>query len=179
MKLWIQAHHDRIQGREILHFAPEAAVTAFIAPMAGKYVTADIDGTKADISIDLEQINLPDCSYDVTICSHVLEHVDDTRAFAELHRILRPGGLLLLMTPVIWSWPETYENPGILSDTDRKLHFGQRDHVRYFGADIRERIERSGFDPTMVVAKEPDVSRLALKRGDVLFVCTENGRAAL
>jgi SAM-dependent methyltransferase len=37
---------------------------------------------------------------DLAICSEVVEHLtDDARALHELHRILKPGGLLILATP--------------------------------------------------------------------------------
>jgi SAM-dependent methyltransferase len=37
---------------------------------------------------------------DLAICSEVVEHLtDDARALRELHRILKPGGLLILATP--------------------------------------------------------------------------------
>jgi SAM-dependent methyltransferase len=41
----------------------------------------------------------PDC-VDVIVCSEVLEHiVDDRAAFAEISRVLRPGGALILTVP--------------------------------------------------------------------------------
>ena len=47
---------------------------------------------------------MPDASFDVVICAHVLEHVDDQRAIAELARIVKPGGSLLAMVPLIEGW---------------------------------------------------------------------------
>src|SRR3954471_4683702 len=41
-----------------------------------------------------------DRSFDVVICNQVLEHVPEyERAFSELHRVLRPGGLLIVGVP--------------------------------------------------------------------------------
>lgn len=55
-------------------------------------------------AFDVLQIPLPDASYDVLICNHLLEHVaDDRRALGEFYRILRPGGwgiLALARRPV-------------------------------------------------------------------------------
>ena len=42
--------------------------------------------------LDIEKLDVADASYDVIVCNHVLEHVDDGKALAELYRILRPGG---------------------------------------------------------------------------------------
>jgi len=47
-------------------------------------------------------VNLPfgDGSFDVVLCSHVIEHVcDDIKAFAELARVVRPGGLVIVGVP--------------------------------------------------------------------------------
>ncbi len=42
----------------------------------------------------------PAASFDIVTCWHVIEHVSDPRRVAEeMHRILRPGGFLVLATP--------------------------------------------------------------------------------
>jgi SAM-dependent methyltransferase len=44
---------------------------------------------------------------DLVLCLEVIEHVaDDRQAIAELRRILRPGGYLLLSVPGTWYWPD-------------------------------------------------------------------------
>jgi 2-polyprenyl-3-methyl-5-hydroxy-6-metoxy-1,4-benzoquinol methylase len=52
---------------------------------------------------DLERVPypLPDASFDVAVMTEVLEHLREypARSLAEIHRILRPGGLLVLTTP--------------------------------------------------------------------------------
>jgi SAM-dependent methyltransferase len=171
LKLWADDNPAQLQGRKILHFAPERAVRSFIEPLAANYITADIDPRNVDHEINIEDIAFDDGFCDVVICSHVLEHVDDRKALAELHRILRPDGLLLMMTPVNWAWDTTYEDPSITSPRERLLHFGQSDHVRYFGADIVGRIEEAGFDVSLVRSVEPAVRRHGLLRSDVLFLC--------
>jgi len=173
VKLWADENPAQLQGRTILHFAPERAVGSFIAPLAAKYITADIDARNVDHQVNVEDIAFAEGFCDVILCSHVLEHVDDRKALAELYRILRPGGLLLMMTPVNWAWDKTYENPAITSERDRLLHFGQNDHVRYFGADIVSRIETAGFRVALVRSLEPAVSRHGLLRSDVLFLCSK------
>ena len=44
---------------------------------------------------------------DMVICLEVIEHIaDDRQAIAELRRIVRPGGYLLLSVPGTWYWPD-------------------------------------------------------------------------
>jgi 2-polyprenyl-3-methyl-5-hydroxy-6-metoxy-1,4-benzoquinol methylase len=49
---------------------------------------------------DIQQLNIPDASYDTVISCETIEHVPDpARAVQELARVLRPGGRLFLTTP--------------------------------------------------------------------------------
>jgi 2-polyprenyl-3-methyl-5-hydroxy-6-metoxy-1,4-benzoquinol methylase len=53
----------------------------------------------------LEQAGFKDGSFDVVTLFHVLEHVTNPRdVLAEVHRILRPDGRLVLQVPNIDSW---------------------------------------------------------------------------
>jgi SAM-dependent methyltransferase len=52
----------------------------------------------------LEEANLPAASHDVVVMADVIEHLTDPPAtLRAIHRILRPGGRLLLLTPDIGS----------------------------------------------------------------------------
>ena len=90
------------------------------------------------------------------VCSHVLEHVpDDRRATRELVRILRPGGVALVLVPQDPSRSETYEDPSITSPEDRLAHFWQAEHLRLYGTDVGSRLEEDGF--TVLVDRYMDV----------------------
>lgn len=170
LKLWLDNNARALSGR-VLHFAPEAPVTSIVNVRATDYITADIDVDRNTTTVmNIEQIDLPDESVDAVICSHVLEHVDDTRALPELYRVLTPEGILLVMVPIIDAWPTTYENLSISTDRDRLLHFGQIDHIRYYGRDIHDRITRAGFSLDTFTAQEPYVHQLGLIRGETLFI---------
>lgn len=53
-----------------------------------------------DLVCDISQIPEPDCSFDAVLCTEVLEHVPDPAlALAELARLTRPGGRVILSAP--------------------------------------------------------------------------------
>jgi SAM-dependent methyltransferase len=137
---------------------------------AGEHITADLRPNKSDRVIDITQIAFPDARFDCVICSHVLEHVDDAKALAEIYRVLRTGGFAVLMVPIIEGWSKTYENPAVLNAEERTLHFGQCDHLRYYGKDFRDRVIAAGFQLQEFTAEEPFVSRYGLVRGEKVFV---------
>jgi len=171
MKLWMEGHASEFAGTDVLHFAPEKNIAQLFRPIARKYLSVDIQAGAADAVANIEALEFGDDSYDCILCSHVLEHVDDRKAFREMLRVLRPGGTALILVPVVWAWQRTYENDAIRTPRDRAIHFGQRDHVRIYGADIRDRIRNAGFMMEEFTAEEPDVSIYGLVRGDKIFVC--------
>ena len=170
LTLYLQRHGEVWQGSDVLHFAPEKAIRGIIEAKAGTYVAADLDAAKGDRPVDIERMDIGDGSFDVAICCHVLEHVDDFMALAEFHRVLRPGGRLLLMVPIIEGWDQTYEDPTIKDPGRRQIVYGQIDHVRFYGRDFRDRVRAAGVGLEEFTAVEPDVSALGLKRGEKVFV---------
>lgn len=163
---------------EALHFAPESALVPYFRPKVARYVTADLEEAKGDLVLNIEQMSLEAESVDVVIASHVLEHVDDVAALGELHRILRPGGTLIVMVPIIEGWDITYENDRILRPEDRTAHFGQFDHVRWYGRDFRDRIRAARFELREFVATGEDVVRYGLTRGERVFFARKGSVSA-
>jgi SAM-dependent methyltransferase len=171
LKLWFERNVDSLRGGRALHFAPEECIKAILGPVAGKYLTADIVDGRADKTLNIESMSgEPDASYDWVICSHVLEHVDDRKALAELRRILKPNGIVIIMIPIVEGWANTHEDAAVRTAEGRKLFFGQGNHVRYYGADVRDRIAAAGFTLEEFTAVEPQVSQFGLVRGEKVFV---------
>ena len=160
-----------VSGGSVLHFAPEPNVASFLKPIAERYVSADIIEGRADLALNMEETGLPDGSFDWIVASHVLEHVDDRRALPEMHRILKAGGAAVIMVPIVEGWDATYENEKVHDEEGRRLHFGQDDHVRMYGRDLRTRIRDAGFTLEEYVASPQACVEFGLCRGERVFVC--------
>jgi SAM-dependent methyltransferase len=171
--LCLAAREERLfASKDVLHFAPEAAIRRLVLEQTPRsYATADLFAKGVDRTENIEALTIADNSYDVVICLHVLEHVDDRAAIHELYRVLRPEGLLIAMFPIVEGWEETYEDPSKTSAAERLLFFGQGDHARFFGRDARERLAAPGFVVEEYTAVEPHVSRYGLARGEKVFLC--------
>jgi len=164
-----------LAGRRLLHFAPEPLLDPVFARLPQiERVTADLYAP-ADLRLDITDMDLPDGSFDLILCSHVLEHVpDDRAAMSELRRVLAGGGLALVLTPYRDEVP-TYEDPSITAPLDRMVAFGQQDHVRIYGTDLSNRLRGAGFEVEDRTAAqrfdEETVERCELDRGEHLFLC--------
>jgi len=160
--LWIKQNEGALRGKRILHFAPEPMMRKIYSGLASTYLSADIAGY-AERVLNIEAIDMPAASWDIVVANHVLEHVDDRKALAEIHRILIPGGFAILSFPLAL-FEKSYENPAVTSPADRHLHFGQWDPIRFYGADAAQRIAAAGFAVDAFTAAEPYVHRLATTR---------------
>ena len=94
---------------------------------------------------DATRLPFADASFDRIIASEVLEHVpDDGAAFAELARVLKPGGTIAVTVPawlaerVCWALTEEYHAP-----------FVEGGHVRiYTESGLRSKLRSAGLRPT-------------------------------
>lgn len=141
-------------GDNILHFAPERCfIDLFSQSHGDKYEPVDLFPEKyknpqkrvqrLDICEDL--YSLPSNSWDLILHNHVLEHLlcSVKGVLRGFDRILKPGGTMLFTIPV-HRRQQTIEdlNPS-LSEVDREKKFGQKDHVRLFGRDVLDVINKS------------------------------------
>lgn len=171
LALFLDSNPGVVRGK-VVHFAPEDAVAGLLRKDASEYLSADLF-RKVDLKLDLEALDLEDESVDLFVCSHLLEHVDDRKALAELHRCLRPGGSVIVMVPIIEAWRQTYENQAVDTADGRTLHFGQDDHVRFYGADLRDRIRGAGFELSEFTADGETCVLYGLIRGETVFLASK------
>lgn len=172
---WLSARRDWLNVAEpILHFAPEPILRDRLKGIYREYVTADLYAD-ADLKLDIENMDVPTGTLRTVICNHVLEHVCDRRALAELHRVLADDGRLICSVPIVEGWERTYENDSVTEPGERALHFGQRDHLRFYGRDFRDRLRTAGFRQIReVTAEGKEVVDHSLRRGEKLFVCRKS-----
>jgi SAM-dependent methyltransferase len=158
---------------KMLHFAPERRLLHSFEKEGMDYYSADLESPLARIKMDVGKINFPDSYFDAIICNHVLEHVlDDQNAIKELCRVLKPDGWAILQVPYSPILAETFEDPSVISRSERRKVFGQFDHVRIYGKDYVNRLQSGGF---RVEEKKLDVAstkKFALNDEEPIFFCT-------
>jgi|GEM_PF-1329711 len=148
--LWIDVQLESgelSRSAKVLHFAPEPALSAMLRQRFVDYTTADFAMGQVDFRVDIQNMPFADQSYDLFICSHVLEHVEsDERAIGELYRITRSGGRGILVAPISLGLEKTLEDPSVTDEAGRWRLFGQNDHVRlYAHDDYVNKIRNHGF----------------------------------
>lgn len=92
----------------------------------------------------LGELDLPDESYDTVILWHVLEHIPDPAALlAEVARILRPGGTLLVAVPNFGSLEARWAR-------DHWFHLDVPRHLNHFTTtSLRRLLAGAGLRPRM------------------------------
>jgi SAM-dependent methyltransferase len=135
-----------------------------------KYTGIDVEASgrketdkKPDKYYDGLNIPYPDSSFDVAICTEVLEHcIDPDKLLFEIHRILRKDGQLFFTMPFIWGEHETpydfrrftsfglkrkMEEVGFKIIEQRKLTTGIKAIERLVSSEITAYKNTSGYTP--------------------------------
>jgi SAM-dependent methyltransferase len=174
--LYLKANGFFDRKLKVLHIAPEACFIPRFEKFHGdNYITADIESPLAKVKMDIHKIPFSENEFDVVLCNHVLEHVDDDiKAMSEIARVLKPGGFAILQVPFFHPIPEvTVEDPSVRDPKERERLFGQDDHVRKFGKDYLRRMERAGLkgiEDDFVFHLDPkEVFRFGLAKAEYLY----------
>ena len=132
----------------MLHVAPEKKLQKILKSFSHiEYISGDLNPLmNCDIRLDITDLNFKDNFFDVIICSHVLEHIeDDQKAMSELFTVLKPERIAILQVPISKTLKETFEYFSITTPEGREKYFGQKDHVRIHGKNYKNRLENVGF----------------------------------
>lgn len=162
----------------VLHFAAEKSNSDLIRRNRNcRYITADIEPGRCDVSADMTNLNMfDDNTFDFIIANHVLEHIlDEAKAISELKRILKDNGKIILSFPLCTDM-KTYEDSSITTPEGRLKAFGQTDHVRLYGTDYKERLESYGLEVKVYSPQneltDEEITRYGFIRDDVSIFCT-------
>lgn len=178
--LWLYLKNETdffTSAKKVLHIAPEQCfLKQFKAQGNLNYITADLNSPIADVKADICNLPFKENTFDVILCNHVLEHIEnDKKAMSELFRVLKPGGMGVFQVPQDLNREKTYEDLTITSPKERAKHFGQYDHVRIYGRDYFDKLRAVGF-----IVREIDYSntlpnnlikKYCLVKGEILPVC--------
>lgn len=163
--------------KKVLHIAPEQCFLKLFKKQNNlQYITADLYSPIADVKADICDLPFEDNSFDIIFCNHVLEHIeDDKKAMNELYRVLKPSGMGVFQIPQDLNREKTYEDFSITNPEERKIHFGQYDHVRVYGKDYFSRLRSVGFKVNEINYSENISSELVTKyclmKNEILPVC--------
>ena len=161
----------------VLEIAPSPTMINFFARSGVNYRSADLYSPLAQDKVDItDMYQYADGSFDLVLCSHVLEHVpDDTRAMRELARVLSDNGTLLTLVPLPLGLEKTDEDPAVTDITERWQRFGQDDHIRmYAKQDFVARLETSGLSTSQVGIEEfgaEHFTSAGISPSSVLYAC--------
>ena len=162
---------------KILHIAPELVIADKLHRLPNlEYICGDLftEGYSYPAyvqNMSVLDIPYPTDSFDLVICNHVFEHIqDDSKAMAELFRVLRPGGKAILQIPLSTNLVSTFEDPSITEKSDRETAFGQFDHVRLYGMDYFDRLSAVGFKPHQIDMASA-YPHYGLNKNEKLIVC--------
>lgn len=126
----------------ILHIGPSKAVTDWFRRQGlTNIVTIDLRSGVAMLRMDIIRLAFKDDTFDVIVCSHVLEHVpSDLVAMREMLRVMKARGMCVIQIPMQPGLPKTVE----YGEPKPEEH----DHVRAYGQDFASRLNSVGFKIT-------------------------------
>ncbi|MAO32561.1 MAG: SAM-dependent methyltransferase [Crocinitomicaceae bacterium] len=161
---------------DLLHIAPEQCFLPLFKKQKNlNYLTGDLESPIADIHFDLHDIPLEENRFDVVFCNHVMEHVQDPiQCMSELYRVMKPNGWAIMQVPQDHERENTYEDASITSPEEREKHFWQKDHLRLFGKDYPNWLEKAGFEveqfPVTDLFNSDEIDQYCLQKSEILYL---------
>lgn len=161
----------------VLHFAPEYAFLKLFRSLPNlDYVSADLRSPLAMVRMDISNIPYEDNTFDVILCSHVLQYVNDDReVMRELLRVLKPEGWAILTVPIDGMRDKTLECAEMILTDPEDRDFSHNDFARLYGADYKKRLEESGYKVIIdgyVRELGPDtINKYLLQEDENIYLC--------
>ncbi|MCL2393458.1 MAG: methyltransferase domain-containing protein [Acidimicrobiaceae bacterium] len=137
------------------------------------YVASDYDESahRAMLKLDLQDLQLPDASFDVILTPHVLEHVPDTdAALRELFRVTAPGGSVFLMVPMATGLTA--------APTEPEYHADHTLVYWNFGWDLGDKLRAAGFSVECLVT-QPLIDRVRRGQFDTNLTASDMDELSL
>ncbi|GAG80186.1 unnamed protein product [marine sediment metagenome] len=167
-----------LKNKKILHVAPEENLSKYLKNLSTSYISIDLHDKDVMIKMDVTNLEFKDKMFDLILCNHVLEHIqDDIKAMKELYRVLNNNGLAILQVPISYQLEKTFEDFSIVEEKERLMNFGQEDHVRIYGQDYFDRLKSVGFqvhklyEPSEIGFNASFLRRTGLIENEKLIIC--------
>jgi SAM-dependent methyltransferase len=170
----LQILRPQLERLSVYELSARGPLCAYLRRRSGEFTCSEFfddvaPGTYMDgvLCQDVQRLTFPDASFDLCTSTEVFEHVpDDAQGFAELWRVLKPGGLAAFTVP-LGRLDITLERAAIVDGqlihyvTPAEYH---NDHLRgrgqvlcfrTYGRDIVERLTRQGFGRAEIIPADP------------------------
>lgn len=174
-RLWQILKRDYLKkGIHILDFSPSRNLYRLLKKEQANYTSSDLSNNfLSDVKYDITKIPLKDGYYNLIICYHILEHViDDKLAMSELFRVLKKKGTCIIQTP--FKEEEIYEDYLMTTESQRKLHFGQEDHVRIYSAEgLKTRLIQVGFNVRIKTFSATHKNTNGFNQTETILICSK------
>ena len=164
---YLRALAPQVQGRVLDVGCGQKPYVGFFS--ASEYVGLELDTPEnrrknnADRFYDGRHFPFADFEFDTVLCSQVLEHIFEPSDFlAEIHRVLRPHGVLVLTAPFVW---DEHEQP--------------YDYARYSSFGLKYLLSKHGFRVETEQKTLADVSALFQLGNAYLYKVTRTRFALL
>lgn len=155
---YLKLVHEKtsLKNKKLLHVAPEKSLSQKLEDSIGLNITRidyrakgyKFSYNKSVIYGDVQNLPFENESYDMVICNHVLEHVeDDTKALNEIHRVLKTGGFAILQVPISLKLDKTIFSESNWTSKDKIENLGQFDHLRLYGLNFKKTLKEHLFEP--------------------------------
>jgi SAM-dependent methyltransferase len=151
------------QNSKILHFAPEPVFYSIFKNKYFSYETTDYFLEDVDLpKEDVQNLTISDEHYDLVLSNHVIEHVpDDEKALAEMARITKKGGKVIITVPGNYKRSKTLyfknlENNG---------------HYRDYGMDFMDKMKKAFTEVLVIDLYTFDTKgELAIPKNELAFI---------